>query len=104
MLGTGMLLRSLVADAVDAANRRGAYHGGIVAVESGSHGRAEALNRAAGRFPLVERGLEQGAPVERTRTIGSITRALRAREDRRAVLDLVAHPALQVIVSNASEA
>lgn len=104
MLGTGMLLRSLVAASIDAANRAGAYRGGIVAVASGRHGRAEALNRAGGLFTLAERGLEHGAPVERTTTIGSITRALRAGEDHQALLDLVARPALQVIVSNSSEA
>src|SRR5262245_55431860 len=99
-----MLLRSLVAAAVDAANRAGAYRGGIVAVESGSQGRAPALNRDGGLFTLVERGLEGGAAVERTTSIGSITRALRANEDAQAILDLVARPELQVIVSNTSEA
>ncbi len=106
MLGTGMLLRSLVADAVDAANRRGSFHGGIVAVERGSHGRAEALNQAGGLFTLVERGLDQGTALERSRVIGSITRALHAERggDRDLVLELVARPELQVIVSNSSEA
>ena len=104
LLGTGMLLRSLVAAAIDAANRRGTYRGGIVALESGAHGRAEALNAAGGRFTLIERGLENGIPVDRSTTIGSIIRAVHADRDQAALLDLVARPALQVIVSNASEA
>jgi tagaturonate reductase len=99
-----MLLRALVAASVDSANRTGAYRGGIVAVQSTSHGRAEALNRASGLFTLVERGLEHGAPVDRTTVIGSITRALKSADDWPAIAELVARPELQIIVSNTSEA
>lgn len=44
MFGTGMLLRALVADAIDAANRSGAFNGRIVAVQSTPRGKAAALN------------------------------------------------------------
>jgi tagaturonate reductase len=103
-LGTGMLLRSLCAAAVDATNRKGAWQGGIVATESGTSGRAELLNRAGGRFTLIERGLERGLTVNRSTTITSLTRVLRWREDYQEVLALVAQPQLQVIVTNTSEA
>lgn len=106
MFGTGMLLRSLVAASVDSANRAGVYRGGIVALQSASstHDRADALNRASGRFTLVERGLEDGSLIERSRVIGSITRALKLGQDQQAIFDLVARPELQIIVSNTSEA
>ena len=58
----------------------------------------------SGLFTLVERGLEHGAPVERTRLIGAISRALTADAEWPAVRDLVARPELQVIVSNVTEA
>ena len=52
----------------------------------------------------MERGLEHGAPVERTRLIGAISRALIADAEWPAARDLVARPELQVIVSNVTEA
>ena len=106
MFGTGMLLRSLVAASVDSANRAGVFRGGIVALQSASstHDRADELNRASGRFSLIERGLDDGILIERGRVIGSITRALKLGRDQQAILELVAQPELQVIVSNTSEA
>ena len=96
--GTGMLLRALCAAGVDAANRAGAFNGRIVVVQSTPHGNARAMNAQDGLFTLVERGLQNGAPVERTRLIGSIARALVADTEWEAVRELVARPDLQVIV------
>ncbi|HMH82381.1 MAG TPA: hypothetical protein VK531_05880, partial [Gemmatimonadales bacterium] len=102
--GTGMLLRAVCATAVDAANRTGAFRGRIVAVQSTSQGWGRELNAQDGLFTLVERGLERGAPVERMRLVGSISRALVADVDWPKVRDVVARPELQVIVSNVTEA
>ncbi len=102
--GTGMLLRAVCAASVDAANAAGAFGGRIVVVQSTPQGQAAALNAQDGLFTLVERGLEHGAPVERTRLVGSISRALVADTQWEAVRELVARPELQVIVSNVTEA
>jgi len=102
--GTGMLLRALCAASVDAANRGGAFNGRIVLVQSTLQGNARAINDQDGLFTLVERGLEDGAAVERTRLIGSVSRALRADGEWEAVRAVVARPELQVIVSNVTEA
>ena len=102
--GTGMLLRALCATFVDAANTAGTFSGRSVVIQSTPHGQARALNAQDGLFTLVERGLEHGAPVERTRLIGAISRALIADAEWPAVRDLVAQPELQVIVSNVTEA
>lgn len=102
--GTGMLLRALCASSVDAANRAGAFNGRIVAVQSTPQGRARAINAQDGLFTLVEQGLQNGAPVQRTRLIGSIARALVADTEWEAVREIVAQPELQVIVSNVTEA
>jgi tagaturonate reductase len=102
--GTGMLLRALSVTAVDAANRAGAFNGRIVVVQSTQTGCAAALNRQQGLFTLVERGVEQGEPIQRTRLIGSISRALVAATEWTAVRDVVARPQLRVIVSNVTEA
>src|SRR5436189_2882086 len=74
--GTGMLLRALCAASVDAANRAGAFNGRIVVVQSTPHGHARTINAQDGLFTLVERGLQNGAAVERSRLIGSLSRAL----------------------------
>src|SRR6267378_3853607 len=83
--GTGVLLRALCAASVDAANRAGA------------------MNEQDGLFTLVERGLRNGDLVERTRLIGSISRALVADDEWDAVREVAARPELQVIVSNVTE-
>lgn len=102
--GTGMLLRSLSAAAVDAANRLGRGAGRIVVVQSTPFGVASALNSQDGLFTLVERGLENGTPIDRARLVGSISRALVADTEWDAVRAVVARPELQVIVSNVTEA
>ncbi len=102
--GTGMLLRALCATAVDAANRAGRFNGRVLVVQSTPHGTAPALNAQDGLFTLVERGLQHGAPVERARLIGAVSRALIADQQWRAVREAVTQPELQVIVSNVTEA
>lgn len=102
--GTGMLLRALCAASVDAANRAGRRAGRIVVVQSTPHGNARALNAQDGLFTLVERGLENGERVERTRLIGAVSRALVAETEWDAVREIAARPEVQVIVSNVTEA
>src|SRR5712691_13157718 len=102
--GTGMLLRALCATFVDAANTAGTFSGRSVVIQSTPHGQARALNAQDGLFTLVERGLEHGAPVERTRLVGAISRALVADTQWPAVREAIARPELQVIVSNVTEA
>src|SRR3989440_8613791 len=74
--GTGMLLRALCVASVDAANRVGAFNGRIIVVQSTAHGSAGAINAQDGLFTLVERGLRDGSPIERTHVIGAVSRAL----------------------------
>lgn len=102
--GTGMLLRALPAALLDAANRGGAFRGRIVVVQSTPTGVARAINAQDGLFTIVERGSEGGAPVERTRLVGSISRALVAATDWPAVRTIAASPELRIIVSNVTEA
>jgi tagaturonate reductase len=104
LFGTGMLLRALVANAIDDANRRGVFPGGVVALQNTPLGHARDLAVQDGLFTLVERGFGNGAPLERTRLIGSITRALVAADEWEQVRALMTSPALRVIVSNVTEA
>ena len=104
--GSGMLLRALCVAAVDSANRTGARAGRVVVVQSTAEGaaRAQALNAQDGLFTLVERGLSDGKPLERTSVIGAISRALSADSQWDTVLDVAAQPEIRVIISNVSEA
>src|SRR5437879_12774831 len=99
-----MLLRAVCAASVDAANVAGAFGGRIVVVQSTPQGQAAALNAQDGLFTLGERGLEHGAPVERARLVGAISRALLAATQWDAVREIVARPELRVIVSNVTAA
>ena len=100
---TGMLLRALVADAVDGANQAGQFNGRIVVVQSTGGGVAGRINQQDGLFTLVERGIEHGEPVQRSRLIGSFSRALHASTEWNAVREVVARPELRVITSNVTE-
>ncbi|HEV2670745.1 MAG TPA: hypothetical protein VGU74_06610 [Gemmatimonadales bacterium] len=95
--GTGMLLRALCAASVDAANRAGRSAGRIVVVQSAPQGKAPELNAQDGLFTLAERGLENGAQIERTKMrirvvplIGSFTQR-RGRAPHRLALACAAH-------------
>jgi tagaturonate reductase len=101
--GTGMLLRALVADAVDAANRTGAFNGRIAVVQNTAAGVADQINRQGGLFTLLERGIVHGEPVQRTRLIGAFSRALHAHTEWNAVREVAARPELRVITSNVTE-
>jgi len=102
--GTGVLLRSICAAAVDAANRAGTFGGRIVVVQSTPGGRAAALNAQHGLFTLLERGIAGGEMVERDTLVGAISRALVAETQWDAVRAIAATPELRVVVSNVTEA
>jgi tagaturonate reductase len=102
--GTGALLRAVSAAAVDAANRAGAFNGRIAVVQSTASGLARIINAQDGLFTLAEQGIADGRRVQRTRVIGSISRALIGVEEWQLVRDAIARPELQLIVSNVTEA
>ncbi|GAC1478982.1 MAG: tagaturonate reductase [Gemmatimonadaceae bacterium] len=99
-----MLLRALPAACVDAANRRGDFAGRIVIVQSTPKGVADTLNAQDGLYTLVERGIEGGQPVERTRLVGAVSRTLIASREWNEVRRVAATPEIRAIVSNVTEA
>jgi tagaturonate reductase len=102
--GTGALLRAVSAVAVDTANRAGVFNGRIVVVQSTRSGVAQAINAQDGLFTLVEQGVADGERVQRSRVIGSMSRALIADDEWQLVRDVISRPDLQVVVSNVTEA
>lgn len=101
--GTGALLRGLVEDAVDAANRRGAFNGRVVAVGSTGSGRDRAFAEQDGLYTLAVQGTVDGVPVRALRVVSAVSRALSAVDDWDAVLACVRDPLLAVIFSNTTE-
>ena len=101
--GTGALLRGLVDDVVDRANRAGIFNGRVVVVKSTAQGDVGAFARQDNLYTLCVRGLDGGATVDETVVNGAISRVLSAAQDWRAVLECAASPALQLVVSNTTE-
>lgn len=104
--GTGRFLQAHVDLFVSEAMARGEALGPITAVQTTgtpeSQARVAAM-AAGGGFPVRVRGLEDEAPVDRTVTVSSVTRALGTHADWPAVKRIAVEDA-QVILSNTGEA
>ncbi len=103
--GTGAFLRGFVEYFIDAANRRGAFNGSIVAVSSTGGGatRDATLNEQDGLYTLALRGVENGAARQRYRIVSSLSRALSASDGWDAVLALARSESIELVVSNTTE-
>ena len=103
--GAGNFLRAFADLIVDQANRNPAtVVGRIVVVQSTGAERAEALNRAGGRYHVALQGFSRGHVVDETEEVSSISRALYAGTQWAAVRAVATSPALQWILSNTTEA
>ncbi|MEP6491480.1 MAG: tagaturonate reductase [bacterium] len=101
--GTGAFLRGFAEYFIDDANRRGEFNGRIVAVSSTGSSRDTALNEQDGLFTLAIRGVERGSPCEQYRVIGSLSRAISARDQWADVLAVARDPAISLVISNTTE-
>lgn len=101
--GTGAFLRGFVESFVDEANARGEFDGSIVAVGSTGSTRDEVLNAQDGLYTLLVQGMESNAPHRSYRVVGSLSRALSARDEWDAVLALARDPEIRLVVSNTTE-
>jgi len=101
--GAGNFLRAFVDLFIEEANRCGNF-GKVVVVQSTGRERADALNAAGGRYHVALQGVENRALVDRTETVGSISRALYAGTEWPDVMEVAASPDLRWVVSNTTEA
>jgi tagaturonate reductase len=101
--GTGAFLRGFVEYFVDAANRAGHFDGRVVMVGSTGSGRDQLLNEQGGLYTLSTRGLSGGVASTEHRVIGSVSRALSARDDWGEVLACARTPELELVFSNTTE-
>lgn len=76
----------------------------IVVVQSTGIERAEALNRAGGRYHVAIQGFAEGRIIDETEEVRSISKALHAGTQWNEVLDIARRPDLRWIISNTTEA
>jgi tagaturonate reductase len=101
--GTGAFLRGFAEYFVDEANRKALYDGSIVAVSSTGSSRDAVLNEQDGLFTLAIQGMEGTTARQRYRIVGSLSRALSARDEWDDVLALARDPQINAIISNTTE-
>lgn len=102
--GAGNFLRAFVDLIVDQCNRTDNPVGRVVVVQTTGRGRVDALNQAGRKYHVALQGFMDGAVVDRTESVSSISRALGAAGDWAEVLAVARDPSLKWIVSNSTEA
>ena len=101
--GTGGFLRGFIDFFIDEANRRGEFHGRIVAIGSTGSGRDARINDQDGLYTLSSRGLVDGTLAVEHRIVGSVSRALSAQGEWGAALECARNPELRIVFSNTTE-
>lgn len=102
--GEGNFLRAFADYYFDRANEVNGWNGKVAVVQPNGSALAEQFNRQEGLYTLYLRGKEKGERTERRRVISAVSRCIDPRSDFSAVLELGKSPALELIVSNTTEA
>ena len=102
--GTGVFLRGLIDYFIDKANKQGVFNGRVVVVKSTSVGTTDAFTAQDGLYTLLMNSIDSGVPVNETVICAAISRVLSAREEWNEVLTCADNPAMQIIISNTTEA
>jgi len=101
--GSGRFLRAFADLFIHEARQSGQPMGRIVVVQSTSSGRVRLFNEQGGRYRVHVRGIRDGRRIDESIEVESVSRALSAREDWEAVLEVGRDPSTEYILSNASE-
>ncbi len=101
--GSGVLLRGLPDYFIDKANKQGLFNGRIVVVKSTDQGNTDSYELQDGLYTILEKGIENGIPVERITINASISRVVSAKSAWQDVLACAASKDIQVIISNTTE-
>lgn len=102
--GAGNFLRAFCDLFIQQANEGATPVGKIVVVQSTDSGRADALSAQNGRYHVAVRGVRNGQVVDESFPVEAISRAVSARSDWPAVLELARSPQLRYLLSNTTEA
>ncbi len=101
--GTGVLLRGLIDDFIDKANRGGIFNGRVVVVKSTNTGGTDAFATQDGLFTQLIKGIYNGNKVDEVIINSSISRVLAASDEWEEILKVAASPELKIIISNTTE-
>lgn len=101
--GTGILLRGLIDDFVDKANRAGIFNGRVVIIKSTSTGGTDAFATQDGLYTQLIKGIDNGNKVDEIIINSSVSRVLSASTEWEEILNVAASKDLQVIISNTTE-
>ena len=101
--GTGVLLRGLVDNLIDKANKQGVFNGRILIVKSTNSDSSD-FDKQDSVFTLNERGIVNGEAVKTSSVITAINRVVSATDEWAAILACAENLNLDVIISNTTEA
>ncbi len=102
--GGGNFLRGFADWVIDVMNEKVNFNSAIDIVQSISAETAAAINAQDGLFHVVERGIENGAQVSRTRLITAVNSSFSAPDNYQAFLRAAENPHLEFVISNTTEA
>lgn len=103
--GEGNFLRAFVEDFLDTANQKADWNGKIAMVQPTPRGRkTDVFNAQDGLYTLYLRGSRNGEKVDEKRVVSSVSRCINPYRDYEAFLEAACSPALEMMVSNTTEA
>jgi len=104
--GEGNFLRAFADWIIDEANDKGDYQGSIVLCQpiAGGEVIVDMFESQNSIYTLAMRGIEDGKPVEKMKVITSVSRCINAYRDYEALMALARSEALEVVISNTTEA
>ena len=103
-MAKGNFLRAFVDTMVDTANLAGIMDASVTIVKPIRSGSLDLLRSHNCVYSVLVRGVQQGQTVEKLQTVHSVKEALCCYEDFNALLTLACEDALQIVVSNTTEA
>ena len=102
--GEGNFLRAFVDWMIDIANERGVFDGSVAIVKPIPFGSLDAFRKQDCRYTVLLRGVRDGKPVEETRVVTSVAKAVDAYGEYEEYAKLALLPTLRFVVSNTTEA
>ena len=101
--GTGVLLRGLVDNLIDKANKQGVFNGRILVVKTTSSDSSD-FDKQNSVFTLNERGIVDGEASKTSTVITAINRVVGATDEWAAIVACAENPNFDIIFSNTTEA
>ena len=101
--GTGVLLRGLVDNLIDKANKQGVFNGRILVVKTTSSDSSD-FDKQNSVFTLNERGIVDGEANKTSTVITAINRVVGATDEWAAIVACAENPNFDIIFSNTTEA